>query len=330
MNKFLFLLVGMFAFTFSSTSYSQLKVVSTGDIEAASGLISLGSDLGFKFKRTPSGSSRFEHSGTSQYIFNALDNAAIAFYTNGTNRMVVRQATGDLEVKTGGAFKPGGGPFTALSDRRSKNNINEYSDGLAEILQINPVSFQYNAETGMNPGKEYIGVVAQEIQKVAPYTVADFDLRDDEDNVVDTYLSFDPNALTYMLINAVQEQNELINAQADKISQLEEAVNTFGTSEGKNVTNVELSAFDLAEIGQNAPNPFANSTSISYVVPTDAKTATINIFSTSGKILKSVDIEHVGEGTLEITADSLPSGTYSYQLTVDGKRVQTNKMVVSK
>jgi len=44
----------------------------------------------------------------------------------------------------GNASKSGGGVWAAWSDARLKKNIVPYNAGLKEILQINPVRFQYN------------------------------------------------------------------------------------------------------------------------------------------------------------------------------------------
>ena len=104
---------------------------------------------------------------------------------------------------TGAAYKPGGGAWAALSDRRLKHNVRDFADGLSIIKAIRPVSFQYNglANTSDN-GAEYVGVIAQELQQIAPYMVKD----------IGEYLSVDPSALTYVLINAVKEQQAEIEA----------------------------------------------------------------------------------------------------------------------
>lgn len=96
----------------------------------------------------------------------------------------------------GNAGKPGGGSWTNPSDRRLKQNINTYSDGLVEISKINPVTFQYNEISGHDTEPEYIGVIAQELKEVAPYMVSENE---------EGYLDVDNSAMTYMLINAVKE-----------------------------------------------------------------------------------------------------------------------------
>lgn len=103
----------------------------------------------------------------------------------------------------GTAFKPGGGSWAALSDARLKRNVQDFDDGLAVIRQIRPVTFEYNGEAHTpDDGTSYIGVIAQEMQTAAPYMVTQHG----------EYLSVDPSGLQYVLVNAVQEQQDQIES----------------------------------------------------------------------------------------------------------------------
>jgi hypothetical protein len=92
------------------------------------------------------------------------------------------------------------------SDRRLKQDINPFLDGLAVLNNIRPVSFRYNGKLGYPTDKTYVGVVAQEMQGVAPYTIDSFKARLNPEDIDETdILRFDPNALTYISINAIKE-----------------------------------------------------------------------------------------------------------------------------
>jgi len=123
-----------------------------------------------------------------------------------------------LEVN-GAAGKPGGGSWTNSSDARLKQDIKPYADGLQSILSIHPVRFHYNDHSGYDTSKEYVGVIAQELQEVAPYMVNTSAriLPDGSSG----YLDVDNSAMTYMLINAVKEQHALITSQQARIDNLE-------------------------------------------------------------------------------------------------------------
>ena len=143
----------------------------------------------------------------------------------------------DLEVN-GSAGKPGGGSFVASSDRRLKKNISEYSSGLKEVLQINPVTFQYNGKGNTKDnGDTFVGVIAQEYKKIEPAAVelrpmvqASTSVEKDQKgngiihkNITSTedYLTVDPSSLPYMLVNAIQDQQSIIEEQNEKIIELE-------------------------------------------------------------------------------------------------------------
>jgi hypothetical protein len=123
-----------------------------------------------------------------------------------------------LEVN-GTAGKPGGGSWTNSSDARLKQDIKPYEDGLQSILSIQPVRFHYNVHSGYDTSKEYVGVIAQELQEVAPYMV-NTSARILPDGSTG-YLDVDNSAMTYMLINAVKEQQAIIASQQDQIDTLE-------------------------------------------------------------------------------------------------------------
>ena len=260
-----------------------------------------------------------------------LTTGAISLFIEGaTNRVGIRNQnpTASLHV-LGNTFTSGS---YQGSDKALKNNIQTLDYGLNEILALNTITYNYRPEMGFDDDNIKFGVVAQELQKVMPELVSTFahetyDVNGVGNGDVKDYLMIDNGALQYVLVNAIKDQQELLDAQAEKIAQLEEVVNTIGSTESPNRTQVTLTGYDLAELGQNTPNPFNGNTSISYVIPTNAKTAQIAIYGTNGSLLKTLDIDHVGTGTLEVNASELPTGTYTYQLVVDGKSIKTNKMV---
>jgi hypothetical protein len=122
-----------------------------------------------------------------------------------------------LEVN-GDAGKPGGGSWSAPSDARMKENITPYADGLSTLLKINPVKYHYNQLSGFDTKPEYIGVLAQDLKSIAPYMVGSFQKKGD------TYYNVDNSAMTYILINAVKEQQLMIDKQQQQIDELKKLV----------------------------------------------------------------------------------------------------------
>ena len=127
-----------------------------------------------------------------------------------------------LEVATNSAAKPTSNVWTVTSDRRLKKDIVPYTNGLEDIMLIEPVWFTYNGQAGM-PQERGVGVIAQDLQKVAPYMIKTWQYRDTHGSTTE-YLGVDNGAMTYMLINAVQEQQEIINGQQTEIDTLKETL----------------------------------------------------------------------------------------------------------
>jgi len=114
-----------------------------------------------------------------------------------------------LQLSTDSAAKPSGGNWTNPSDLRLKKNIRPFADGLEVIEKINPVRYQYNGLAGLPNDMEGIGVVAQDAQKAAPYTVGTFKAKLNTRDAEETELyDFNGSALTFVMINAIKELDE--------------------------------------------------------------------------------------------------------------------------
>ncbi len=87
---------------------------------------------------------------------------------------------------------------------------------------------------------------------------------------------------------------------------------------------------DAIILYQNDPNPFAEETDITYFLPETVGSATIMFYDNTGVIIKSVQLQSKGNGTLHVYASDLSSGMYTYALIVDGKMIDSKKMMKTK
>jgi hypothetical protein len=190
------------------------------------------------------GNAIFASSGTTDaivgYAGTGAGSTGIWGKAHGTGTYGV-YSSGDLYVKgvtgsPGNAYKPGGGSWTATSDRRVKKDVQQFTPALAELAKVHPVRFKYNGLGGTaDTGKEYVGVIAQDLEKVLPFMVSSQKrkLRESDRDVTEIK-EVDPSAFTYVLINAVKElstQNQqlaqqvsLLNAQTQRIDQLAQLI----------------------------------------------------------------------------------------------------------
>lgn len=243
-----------------------------------------------------------------------------------------------LEVN-GGAAKPGGGDWTnSASDGRLKSKVRPYEDGLDKLLQIRPVWYQYNGKAGLPTGKDYVGIIAQEMRTIAPYTVGTFDHQGA------SYLNYDGSAIRYMIINAIKELHAEVEQKEDHITALEHENQELRDRLEKLEASVQqllevqtpadtgdnysLELNRPASLAQNQPNPFDQQTLIQYYVPADVKTAAIRITAVDGRVLRHLKIREAGSGELSIKTQGFPAGTYYYSLVLDGQLVETRSMVI--
>jgi hypothetical protein len=109
------------------------------------------------------------------------------------------------------AAKPGGGSWSVYSDSRIKENVTPYTKGLADILLVNTVTYEYNGLAGTTKGAKYTGIIAQEIKEIFPDTVKIYKAKLNEEDEEKTELyDFNASDLTFALINAIKELNEKI------------------------------------------------------------------------------------------------------------------------
>jgi Chaperone of endosialidase len=97
--------------------------------------------------------------------------------------------------------------YATPSDIRLKTNIKNIDNGLAKVLSLNGITYNWNdlaADIGKNTLDAEAGVIAQEVQKVLPEVVV---VREDG------YLTVRYEKLVPLLIEAIKD----LNAQLEEI-----------------------------------------------------------------------------------------------------------------
>lgn len=86
-------------------------------------------------------------------------------------------------------------------------------------------------------------------------------------------------------------------------------------------------------LGTNYPNPFAESTTIDYIVPADGK-VTINLYNQQGQLVRTLvnEFQTTGSYSTPFNSDGLQPGIYLYNLTTDGaSRInETKRMIITR
>ncbi|MCD4829817.1 MAG: tail fiber domain-containing protein [Candidatus Cloacimonetes bacterium] len=100
------------------------------------------------------------------------------------------------------------------SDRRLKERITDLRYGLADLMRLRPVSYQWKND---DEGETHLGLIAQETRQIIPEAVVQAS--------PDDYMGIRYTEIIPVLISAVQEQQEIIKEKDEQVRELESRVN---------------------------------------------------------------------------------------------------------
>ncbi|MDH6250298.1 hypothetical protein M2347_000025 [Chryseobacterium sp. H1D6B] len=144
--------------------------------------------------------------------------------------------------------------------------------------------------------------------------------------VVDTngnvMVSSTPLSRTANNDETVQQLEDRVKSLENTVEELKQLLLNRGTA-----ADVSSSS-DVPLLFQNAPNPTRSETGIRYYLPKNIKSASIEIYSISGQLVKSLSLNERGNGTVRLSSNDLQSGTYVYKMTADGKTTDSKKMII--
>ncbi|HRH49911.1 MAG TPA: tail fiber domain-containing protein [Panacibacter sp.] len=247
--------------------------------------------------------------------------------------------------------------WTTFSDGRYKKNIKQDVQGLAFINSLQPITYTVDIN-GLNDyydkGRKhdssyekmkatmkestdkaakivYNGFIAQEVEKAAEklnYNFSGVDKPQSKDGLYGLrYADF-----VVPLVKAVQElskeNEEQKKINADLQNQIDELKLLIQSGNQQSI-NINQSS-SSANLEQNIPNPFDQSTIINYTLPAKYSNAKIIVTDNSGKTIKQFILSTAGKGSVSIAAGALANGLYHYALYVDGKMIDSKKMEIIK
>ena len=165
----------------------------------------------------------------------------------------------------------------------------------------------------------------EELTKVYPEltTTTQKPIFDKEGNVTSfmDITAVNYNGMISILTSGIKELHQEIKTLKEELAVLrsDKATTQFNTIETAN-TGVFMK--------QNFPNPFTDSTTISYQLPEGTTTADIMIFDFNGKPIKTFPISK-NESEITISAAEIGKGLFIYSLVQNGQELVTKKMIVN-
>jgi len=143
---------------------------------------------------------RITHNRTQARVFVAPEGPVVI----ANNALISPDPQISLQVNGQAGKNQGGNTWAVISDARLKQDVRPFEDGLKKLKEVKPVRFRYNGQLNTNPDQEEIGVIGQEISKVFPYMTTGGKPAVEDSNS-DEVMMFNSHALTYVMVNAIQE-----------------------------------------------------------------------------------------------------------------------------
>ena len=255
------------------------------------------------------GSSRLAISGKYAGYFNGNT------YVNGTLTTTSLNNLSDIRLKENIMS------LSHLKDSKSTLNKIKGLDALSYTFkdrEVDVVDTAMTNKTGVltlnkqiipSDKKTHFGLSAQDLQKIYPELVSEGQ---------DGYLTINYIELIPLLIRCVQEMQ-------DEIEHLQYANN----SNSRSTTSVNTAFTNGNVLYQNTPNPFKEQTTIRFSLADDAQSASICIFDMTGKMLKNLPISS-GDTSVSLNGWELGEGMFLYTLIVNGKEIDTKRMIITK
>lgn len=81
---------------------------------------------------------------------------------------------------------------------------------------------------------------------------------------------------------------------------------------------------------QNTPNPFKNATIVRYYIPEGSQNSLLIVSDLLGNHLKNYSLNDGGSQSITINGGELSAGTYLYTLLVNGREVDSKKMILTR
>lgn len=177
--------------------------------------------VGLLFKEAGVDAGRIQHHGSGSYL--QIQDYTAGWFETG---LVINQGnvgigtTGPTaKLSVNGTANNATGNWGVFSDERIKTVTGNFTDGLNVIKKINPVMYAYTDKAPYRTDDVQVGIVAQDLEKIAPYMVSKRSYKEFSD-----LREVNNQAYVFLLINAVKEQQHKIEDLERSLKELSQKI----------------------------------------------------------------------------------------------------------
>jgi len=168
--------------------------------------------------------------------------------------------------------------------------------------------------------KQHYALDAEQLEEIFPDLV--YEQEDGTKSI--NYMEMVP-----ILVKTISELNGKIADLNDKLNALENGGTEAKARQNNTMSVGEIPASAAVTLRQNTPNPFSERTEIRFTLPSDVKNAFIYIFNMQGTLQKQIAVTPSMQSVI-INGYELSPGMYIYSLIVNGKEIDTKRMIFIK
>lgn len=285
--------------------------------------------------------------------YNADANAGT--YTNATaiGNGAVAPGSNKVQIGNGSVTNVYSAPNAWGSDGRFKFNIKEEVKGLEFIKKLRPITYQMDTkkwddfiiknmpdsikirhQNGINfaPSTSitHSGFIAQEVEKAASDCGFFCSIAVQPSDTSSGYYALSYAEFVVPLVKAVQELSHTVDSLLALTNIGQRMMQNNGNQQPNiDTVHIRLALLDGATLGEPQPNPNTGNTQIPYYLPQNTIGAKIIFTDMLGKVMYEKVLQ-CGYGLMNVDTQDLPAGIYSYSLIVEGKVMDTKKMIRNK
>lgn len=231
------------------------------------------------------------------------------------------------------------------SDAILKENVLPIQDALNDIRKLQPKTFNFKTDEFKNrnlPLGDQIGLIEEDVVPLFPQltreiiSLAEYDssgnqIRDEMKFGGINYIGF-----IAVLIAALKEEDSTVQVLSSKIDEMQTQLDGCCSNKMKTANDdggspvnqvVELKSDITNYLGQSVPNPHGSQCTIPYSIDANVTTAEIVFVDELGRVIQQVEIVTRGKGQLTVLSSNLEDGVYNYSLVLDGKIMDTKRMI---
>ncbi len=294
-------------------SFAQLKVLSTGKVAVGGGTDNNAAMLNISDTQNSTIYSKVIFSqGWGEAIkseVNRTDAIAYSAVYNGNSNFMVF-GNGDIW---------GDGTHITGSDSILKYDIKNVVSASEILRKLQGVTYKKKSDE-KNIAVTHIGLIAQDVKKVIPEIV----YQKEKGGLGIAYEELIP-----LLIEAIKEQQIQIERLTAQINDCCTNNNSLKSASVATEATTDL-ANNKASLDQNIPNPFSRETQIGCYIPEGSGPSVLYIYNMNGNQLQQYIIKGKGKQSVTINSNSLEPGMYLYALVIEGKEVDTKRMILTK